>query len=99
MALRTAGQSLGSLTTDDPGWVGQILALVMKTEAIEQGTASIELALELRSGNVALHNSIKDWDPHMVANHGSYAELVRLSPNRERMSFVHYHFKYIQLST
>ncbi len=92
-------QSLGSLATDDPGWVGQILALAMKAEAIKQGTASIEFAREPRSGNVAVHKSIKGWDPHVVANHGSYAGLVRLSPNRERMSFLHYHLKVLPVAT
>lgn len=71
----------------------------MSAEAIKQGTASIEFSREPRSGNVAVHKSIKDWDPHVVVNHGSYAGLVRLSSNRERMSFLHYHLKVLSVAT
>ena len=93
-------QSIGSLATGDLDWVSQILALAMRVEAIKQGAASIEFAREPLSGDVAVHKSIKGWDLRVMANHGgSYVGLMRLSPNRERMSFLHYHLKVLPVAT
>ncbi len=92
-------QSIGSLATGDLDSVSQILALAMRVEAIKQGAASIEFAREPRPGDVAVHKSIKGWDLRVVANHGgSYVGLVRLSPNRERMSFLPDHLKVLPVA-
>lgn len=99
VVVEEARQSIGGLATGDLDWVGQILALEMRVEAIKQGVASIEFVQEPQPGDVAVHKSIKGWDLRVVANQGgSYVGLVRLSPNRERMSFLPDHLKVLPVA-
>ncbi len=47
-----ARQSIAGLATGDLDWIGQMLALVMRIEAIKQGAALIEAITEPRPGDV-----------------------------------------------
>jgi hypothetical protein len=94
-----ARQSIAGLATGDLDWIGQIMALAMRIEAIKQGSALIEAVREPRPGDVAMHKQIKGWDLRVVANRGgSSIGLVRLSVDRDRMFFLPNHMNVLPIA-